>query len=115
MAKRDSKVIGYFSYSSPTEIVCTGNACVISGSNKAMRDYIDEVDPTGQKGNTIKKTRFGEILRGLKLGAAYAFDEESYGRFYPLARQEGLPVEEADFEKQRANNFRFFTVQLKSL
>ena len=115
MSKRDSKVIGYFSYSSPTEIVCTGNACVISGSNKSMRDYIDEIDPTGQKGNTIKKTRFGEILRGLKLGAAYAFDEESYGRFYPLARKEGLPVEEADFEKQRSKNFRFFTVQLKSL
>lgn len=80
-----------------------------------MSDYIDEVDPNGRKGRTVKKTRFGEILSGLKLGAAYAFDEESYGRFYPLARQEGLPVEEGNFEKQRANNFRFFTVQLKSL
>ena len=88
---------------------------MIAGSNKTMSDYIDEVDPTGRKGRTIKKTRFGEILRGLKLGAAYAFDEESYGRFYPLARQEGLPVEEADFEKQSSKNFRFFTVQLKSL
>ena len=115
MSKRDSKVIGYFAYSSPTEIICTGTACVIAGSYKTMRDYIDEVDPTGHKGNTIKKTRFGEILSGLTLGAAYAFDEESYGRFYPLARQEGLPVEEGDFEKQRANNFRFFTVQLMSL
>lgn len=115
MSKRDSKVIGYFSYSSPTEIVCTGNACVIAGSNKSMRSYLDEIDPIGQKERTIKKTRFGEILRGLKLGAAYAFDEESYGRFYPLALQEGLPVEEADFEKQRSQNTRFFTVQLKSL
>jgi len=115
MSKRDSKVIGYFSYSSPTEIVCTGNACVIAGSNKSMRSYLDEIDPTGQKERTIKKTRFGEILRGLKLGAAYAFDEESYGRFYPLARQEGLPVEEADFEKLRPEKLRFFTVQLKSL
>ena len=115
MSNRDSKVIGYFSYSSPTEIVCTGDACVISGSEKIMSSYINEIDPTGQKKRTIKKTRFGEILRGLKLGAAYAFDEESYGRFYPLALEEGLAVEKADFEKMRSNNLRFFTVQLKSL
>ena len=51
----------------------------------------------------------------MKLGAAYAFDEESYERFFPLARQEGLPVEEADFEKQRSKRFPFFTIQLKSL
>lgn len=115
MSKRDSKVIGYFSYASPTEVVCTGDACVISGSNKAMSDYIDEIDPTGRKRRTIKKTRFGEILRGLKLGAAYAFDEESYKRFYPLALQEGLLVAEANFEEQKSKGLRFFTVQLKSL
>ena len=115
MSNRHSKVIGYFAYASPTEVVCTGQACVISGSQRAMSDYIAEIDPDEWKKRTVKKTRFGEILRGLHLGAAYAFDEESYGRFYPLARQEGLPVAEADFKKQKSKRFRFFTVQLKSL
>ncbi len=115
MSDRYSKVIGHFAYASPTKIVCTGKACVISGSQHAMRYYIAEIDPEGWKKNTIKKTRFGEIMRGLQLGAAYAFDEESYGRFYPLARKEGLPVAEGDFKKQKSKDFRFFTVQIKSL
>jgi hypothetical protein len=102
----------------PTEVVCTGDAgdaCVISGSDRAMKAFLSEIDPDGQKRHTVKKTRFGEILRGLKLGAAYGFDEASYKKFYPLARKEGLPVEEADFNGMKVKGFRFFTVQLKSL
>jgi len=80
-----------------------------------MKDFLLEIDPDGQKGYTVKKTRYGEILRGLKLGAAYGFDEESYKKFYPLARKEGLPVEKADFNGMKVKGFRFFTVQLKGL
>jgi hypothetical protein len=112
MSDRDTKVIGYFAYASPAEVVCSDEACIITGSERAMQDHIAEIDPDGRKKNTIKKTRFGEILKGLQLGAAYAFDEESYSRFYPLAKQEGLNVAEADFEKQKSKGWRFFTVQL---
>jgi len=112
MSDRHTKVIGYFAYASPTEVVCTDEACVITGSEEAMKDCIIEIDPDGRKKNTIKKTRFGEILKGLQLGAAYAFDEESFSRFYPLAKQEGLDVAEADFKKQKSEGWRFFTVQL---
>ena len=118
MADRSRKVIGYFAFASPAEVVCTGDqgdACVISGSVRAMKAFLTEIDPDGQKGHTVKKTRFGEILGGLKLGAAYGFDEESYKKFYPLARKEGLPVKEADFDEMEGKGFRFFTVQLKSL
>ena len=45
MSDRYGKVIGYFAYTSPTEVVCTGKACVISASQRAMRDYIAEIDP----------------------------------------------------------------------
>ncbi|MEA2095432.1 MAG: hypothetical protein U9P73_01895 [Candidatus Cloacimonadota bacterium] len=118
MADRNRKVIGYFAFASPTDVVCTGDrgdACVISGSARSMKAFLTEIDPHGQKGHTVKKTRFGEILRGLKLGAAYGFDKESYEKFYPLARKEALPVEEADFDEMKDKGFRFFTVQLKSL
>ncbi len=118
MADRSRKVIGYFAYSSPNEVVCTGDqgdACVISGSVRAMKAFLKESDPDEQKEHIVKKTRFGEILRGLKLGAAYGFDEESYKKFYPLARKEGLPVEEGNFNEMKSKGFRFFTVQLKSL
>jgi len=118
MADRNHKVIGYFAFASPTEVVCTGeagNACVISGSMTAMKSFLTEFDPDGQKRPTIKKTRFGEILNGLKLGAAYAFDEQSYKNFYPLARREGLPVAEANFNEMKSKGFRFFTIQLTNL
>ena len=89
---RDSKVIGYFAYVSPAEVVCTGDACVISGSESAMRDYLIELNPDREGMHTIRKTRFAEIMFGIRSGAAYAFDEEAYSRFYPLAREAGLHV-----------------------
>jgi hypothetical protein len=119
MSNYSHKVIGYFAFASPSEVICTGDngdACVITGSDRAMKSFLAEVDPENQKPHTtIKKTRFGEILKGLKLGAAYGFDEESYERFYPLAIKEGLPVSKADFGRIKSENKRFFTVQLKGL
>ena len=38
----------------------------------------------------VKKTRFGEIMAGIEAGAAYAFDEDSYLRFLPLASKIGV-------------------------
>jgi len=110
MVGRDTKVIGYFASSSPRAVVCTGEACVISGSGEAMREYIAEVHPEGGERHTVRKTRFGGIVQGLSLGAAYAFDEASYARFLPLGREAGLGLSEADFSKRKR---RFFTVALK--
>ena len=109
MANADTKVIGYFAYSSPQAVVCTGKACVISGSEQAMRAYVSE--QAMSKRHTIRKTRFGEIMQGLSLGAAYAFDEESYHRFLPLGRAAGLALADADFRRHKE---RFFTVQIKA-
>ena len=83
MSAHRSKVIGYFAYASPTAVVCTGPACVISGSRRAMKQYLLEIDPDRREKQTIKKTTFDEIARGLRLGAAYAFDQAAYRRFWP--------------------------------
>jgi len=113
VAGRDTKVIGYFAYLSAMEVVCADvDACIISGSRQALVQYVSEVNPNEAARATVKKTRFGEILRGLELGAAYAFDRESYARFYPLALEVGLPVEAADFEEQKRRGGGFFTVRL---
>ena len=113
MPRRDTQVIGYFAYLSPVQVVCTDvDACLVSGSRKAMEEYLAETHPHDATKATVRKTRFGEILQGLELGAAYAFDKESYARFYPLAREAGIPVEAADFEGQRQLGGRYFTVRL---
>jgi len=74
-----------------------------------MRRYLSEMGARGT--HTISKTRFGQIMQGLSLGAAYAFDEDSYGRFLPLGRAAGLALADADFGRHKE---RFFTVQVKS-
>ena len=96
-AADDAKVIGYFAYASQTEVVCDGDACVVAGSDAALRTYISELGAVDGISHTVKKTRFGEIMRGMNLGAAYAFDEVAYSRFYPLAQREGYDFGPEDF------------------
>jgi hypothetical protein len=113
MAQNDSKVIGVFAYRSRTEVVCTDrDACVIAGSEEAMRRHFEEVGLPGPNTLTIRKTRFGEIVQGLIAGGAYGFDQESYSRFFPLARDLEIPVAHADFPSEATGERRFFTVRL---
>ena len=77
-----------------------------------MLAHLKSLGTDGTQRHTVRKTRFGEIMKGLSLGAAYAFDQEAYGRFLPLGRQAGLALAEADFSRHKE---RFFTVQLKRL
>ena len=107
----DSKVIGYFAFSSPTEVICDGDACVIAGSEQDMRNYIKSASPESSKKTTIKKTRFGEIIKGMKLGAPYAFDEQSYNRFYPLANRIGFSLKEEDFSKETETGYHFIVIR----
>lgn len=93
--KEASKVIGYFSYGSEA-VFCDGDACIIAGTEEKMSQYLRKLADGGEN-DRIKKTRFGEIMEGLKRGGAYAFDEESYERFLQCAETngiEGLPGKE---------------------
>jgi hypothetical protein len=107
----DSKVIGYFAFSSPTEVICDGDACVISGSEKEMLNYLKSISPEATKKTTIKKTRFGEIIKGMKMGAPYAFDEHSYNRFYPLANKTGFNLKEEDFSVPTETGHHFVVIR----
>ena len=107
----DSKVIGYFAFSSPTEVICEGDACVISGNEQGMRNYIQSASPDASKKTTIKKTRFGEIIKGMEMGAPYAFDEQSYNRFYPLANKIGFNLKEEDFSGETETGYHFIVIR----
>jgi len=94
--RQADKVIGYFSYTNSGEVTCDGNACVIAGSEELMKVYINRKLGGGNNNNKdiIKKTRFGEIINGMNNGGAYAFDEEAFARFLPIAKSNklcGLP------------------------
>jgi len=113
MQIRDTKVIGYFGYRSSIDIICIDlDACLVVDSEEVMKKHVNEQLPEYSESLRIKKTRFGEILAGLMVGAAYSFDEPSYSRFYPLAIAAGLPVEKADFNLAHSRGLQFFTVRL---
>ncbi|MFN0314991.1 MAG: hypothetical protein ACKVQA_08140 [Burkholderiales bacterium] len=113
IAADDAKVIGYFAYTSPSEVACDGDACVIAGSEAGMKAYLVALGSGQPTRHTIRKTRFGEIMRGMRLGAAYAFDEAAYNRFYPLAKREGLSLGPEDFSPT-ATGRHFVRLQFKT-
>jgi hypothetical protein len=108
-------VIGDFAYTPPVHAVCDGDACVIAGSEARMKRYVEAIASGSFKETRIKKTRFGEILKGLKLGGAYAFDEEAYKRFHPLAEKAGLPMTPQDFSGPSPTGMHFVRIQLAGI
>ena len=93
------KVIGYFAIrrGSPY-ILCDGDACVIAGSEHAMNSYITKLAKDKPSNYKVKKTRYGEIVQGMRRGGVYTFDKKAYERFFPLAKAAGQPVVEFTFE-----------------
>lgn len=85
-------VVGYFA-SAGMNAVCDREACVIADSAATMRRLIDQRMGAGNAARyEIRKTTFAEVLRGLRLGAPYAFEPAAYERFRPLAERAGVPV-----------------------
>ena len=94
---RESKrIIGYFAFRG-MEAVCDGDGCIIAGSSEKMAQLIQRRLGQTNEGYAIRATSFSEIFSGMQQGGVYCFDEESYGRFLPMAQARGLPVKEADF------------------
>jgi len=110
MPERSSAVVGWFACRG-MDAVCDGDACVIAGSHKAMRVFVSRAAGGDASAFTVKKTSFGEVMTGLKLGSAYSFDEEAYNRFFPLARQEGLGLGPEDFSEPGPTGVHLVRVQ----
>jgi len=48
----------------------------------------------------------------MKLGASYAFDEQSYTRFYPLANRVGFNLKKEDFSVPTETGYYYVTIRL---
>jgi hypothetical protein len=90
-------LIGYIAQASRYELLCDGDACLVVGSKPKLKAYLASNVQTRDVGYALKKAWFDDILTGLRMEAAYAFDEEAYYRFYPLAQRAGLTVGPEDF------------------
>ena len=81
-----------------------------------MKFYINKLGKSNQK-DIIKKTRFGEIINGMRQGGAYAFDEESYNRFYDFAITNGVAglLEKEKFLENSDTAMHFIRIQISEL
>ena len=93
MSINDKKVIGYIASYSRTEVLFVGDACLVMGSEKKLQHHISKNVLEQKAITTLKKIRFGDIIRSMSHGEKIVFDEESYYRFYPLGKQIGLQIE----------------------
>ena len=87
--KKSREAIGYFAYTKAGEICCDGEACIIAGSEELMKSYLREMGGDTDK-DIIEQTYFDEIIGGIEKGGAYAFDKESYDRFFCIAELKGI-------------------------
>lgn len=105
------EIIGYFAYLSEREVYCDGDGCVIAGSKEAMSRYLGLAFPNQTRKHTIKATTFEEIIRGIKLGASYCLDEQSFTCFQPLAFKAGIDVGHCDFSQPTDTGMCFAKIQ----
>jgi hypothetical protein len=95
MSEKDTKVLGYIAVQPGTiNVLCDGDSCIVAGSEQKMRECIEAFSVDRHASHRISKARYGHVLRAMKLGAAYSFDQQSFSRFCPLARKDGIEVVE---------------------
>lgn len=100
--------IGYFAHNG-IQALCEGDACLITGSVEAMKHFIRVARFSGAG---VHATTFSEILQGIKLGAAYCFDEQAYGRFLEPGRAAGLTLTDEDFSDPGPTGTHLLIVRL---
>ena len=84
---------------------------MVAGSRERLRACIATHPNLRNASLALAKIRFADVLAGLDAGAAYAFDEESFERFAPLARDAGIDVAET-FPRRDADALDFVKVRL---
>ena len=109
--ERDSRVLGFFAHAGPDEVFRFEEACVVAGSQERLRACLAIHPNLRDVSLTLAKIRFADVHAGLDAGAAYAFDEEAFGRFAPLARDAGIDVAET-FPDRDVEAFNFVKVKL---
>lgn len=90
-------LIGYLAQTSPYEFVCDGDALVVVGSKAKLKTHLARQETMSVGRYELKQAWFEDILAGMRLGGAYAFDEKAYNRFYPLGQRAGLTLGPEDF------------------
>ena len=110
----NTRVIGFFAFLPPRDVFRHGDACVVAGSEEAMKRYLKFMPPETVARMRITKSRFGDVKQGMEGGGTFAFDQAAYERFYPLAQRSGIDVQAEEFPSSDENELHFVKVKLES-
>ena len=91
-------------------VLCDGDACIITGIPEGMQGVLERLAPRRRNAMSVRKTTFGEIWQGLEMGGAYAFDQQAYEVFRPLAGRAGRPLAEEDVSDPGPTGLHFVRV-----
>lgn len=112
---RLNKIIGYVAIRKGTpSMLCDDTACIIGGIKRDIERYITANAGQNPEDYIIKKTTFGEIVRGLKMGGVYALDQGAFDNYLPVAKACGMPLAEFKIEndnKPYDNAIRLIRIQ----
>jgi len=103
----ETKVIGYCAQKSKFELFCDSDALIVTGSEDTLKIAMKLRGISDIASHSIRKVRFGDILEAMRLGASYAFDEESYSRFAPIGKEYGIPIQCFDFTPSEEGRIKF--------
>ena len=106
-----AQVVGFFA-SDGTNALCDGDACVITGTAAALRRALQQRVPEGSSAMRIRATTFAEIWQGMQWGGAYAFDEQAYAVFRPLALRAGARLGPERFSPYDPAGLHLVRIQL---
>ena len=93
-------MLGFFAHAGPDEVFRFDDACLVAGSRERLRACLATHPRLRSASLALTKIRFADVHAGLESGAAYAFDEEAFERFAPLARDAGIDVAETFPERE---------------
>ena len=110
----EHKVIGYVAFNrEKTDVICDGDACIVAGSKRKMKEYIQHYSTVKDTG-IIKKAYFGDIKNVLSLGGAYLLDEESYNLLIKLSNESGLNLQVIENEhRDSESKLKLFRIEMK--
>jgi hypothetical protein len=106
----EKSIIGYFAFTRNGHVACDGTACLVAGSYKSMKHFLAKSHPLQAANHKILKTTYGEIRTGMKMGAAYAFDAQSYARLKTLAHADGIDLPDANFLPEHPGEIKLMTI-----
>ncbi|WP_045858683.1 hypothetical protein [Teredinibacter purpureus] len=95
MSTAEEIFVGYVAIYSSQQMYCEHGACIVAGTQSFMNKYL-KASSSESKEYQKRKTLFHQIVDGMEMGGAYAFDLESYKIFNSLAKKVGLNLIQED-------------------